>query len=91
MAQQSSIDLKWVYVGQYNPYGDIYRVCELHTKDILDEDTILNLVGDNNKLRKDIFFDRGDQLTMGEFFTGYYTIEKTEYGYKYTGVEPYDD
>ena len=28
---------------------------------------------------------------INDYFKGYYTIEKTSYGYLYKGVYPYDD
>ena len=84
-----NVDLKWTHVGQYRPYGDTHRVCEIHTTQELSEKDILDVVKHGNKLRKDIW--EGKDLSIGEYFTGYYTIEKTKYGYKYEGVEPYTD
>ena len=84
-----NVELKWTHAGQYHPYGGTYRICEIHTPDLIEENDILLLVGNGKKLSKDVFDSK--KLTMLEYFTGYYTIEKTDYGYLYTGVEPYCD
>ena len=36
--------LNWTHVGQYRPYGDTFRECEIHTPDVLEESDILLLV-----------------------------------------------
>lgn len=81
--------LNWTHVGQYHSYGDTFRVCEVHTDVELTDDEILSLVGNGNKRPKSEF-DKGCS-SMLEYFTGWYTIERTDYGYLYTGCEPYDD
>jgi hypothetical protein len=88
-AKQINATLNWSHVGQYHSYGDTYRVCEIHTTQELSVSDILSLVDNRGKLPKEEFDSK--QLTMSEYFTGYYTIEKTQYGYLYTGVEPYTD
>ena len=87
--KQINATLNWSHVGQYRPYGDTYRVCEIHTTQELSVSDILSLIDNRGKLPKEEFDSK--QLTMSEYFTGYYTIEKTQYGYLYTGVEPYTD
>lgn len=81
--------LNWIHVGQYRPYGDTYRVCEVHTNEQLSDSDILNLVNEHHKLPKEEF-DKGCS-SMAQYFAGWYTVERTEYGYLYTGCEPYDD
>lgn len=83
------IKLNWTKCGQMHAYGDTYRICEIITNEELEESKILELIRNGKKLRKDIF--DSTKKTMIQYFTGYYTIEKTIYGYLYTGVEPYDD
>lgn len=83
------VDLKWVHVGQYHPYGDTHRVCEIRTKNTLDNKDILLLVKHDGTPSKEEFDSK--QKTMSEYFAGYYTIEKKDYGYVYEKVEPYDD
>lgn len=87
MIEQLNAEIKWVHSGQYYPYGDTYRVAEITCVNELAEATILKLCHNNGKLRKDVFYN--SNLNMSEYFRGYYTIEKTRYGYTYIGVEPY--
>jgi hypothetical protein len=81
--------LNWTHVGQYRPYGDTYRVCEVRTDEQLSDSDVLNLVGEHHK-RPKAEFDKGCSSPM-EYFAGWYTVEHTEYGYLYTGCEPYTD
>lgn len=88
-ATQINVECKWGKCGQDHAYGDTHRRCEIHTKQELTNAEILNLVNEHHKLPKEEF-DKGG-LTMAQYFCGYYTIEKTTYGYFYHGIEPYDD
>lgn len=85
----SDVTLNWTHVGQYHPYGDTHRICEIETSKELSEEEILLLVRNCFKLSKKEFDEK--ELTAGEYFRGYYTLEKTEYGYLYHAVEPYND
>jgi hypothetical protein len=87
--KQLNVELKWTHAGQYKPYGDTFRECEIHTPDTLEEGTILNLVHNGNKLPKEEWQKGTGDIIV--YFTGWYTITKTDYGYKYIGCEPYTD
>lgn len=87
--KQLNCELKWTHAGQYRPYGDTFRECEIHTPDIIDERDILLLVGNENKLPKEVWSNNAGNIMT--YFKGWYTIEKTSYGYKYVGCEPYTD
>lgn len=87
---QINAELKWTHVGQYHPYGDTFRECEIHTPDTLSEEDILFLVQEIHKLPKQLWEIKSkDDIYV--YFTGWYTITKTSYGYKYVGCEPYTD
>lgn len=87
--KQFNGDLKWTHVGQYRPYGDTFRECEIHTPDVLEESDILLLVRNGRKLPKEEW--QNGHWDIMTYFKGWYTITKTEYGYKYVGCEPYTD
>lgn len=87
--KQLNVELKWTHAGQYHPYGDTFRECEIHTPDILEENDILLLVGNGHKLPKAEWQKNTGDISI--YFGGWYTITKTEYGYKYIGCEPYTD
>ncbi len=87
--KQFNGDLKWTHSGQYRPYGDTFRECEIHTPDVLEESDILLLVRNRGKLPKEVWKQQYDDINA--YFKGWYTITKTEYGYKYVGCEPYTD
>ena len=89
VTMETNVELKWTHTGQYRPYGDTFRECEIHTPDVLKEDDILLLVDNRGKLPKKEWEER--TLNMMEYFRGWYTITKTPYGYKYVGCEPYTD
>ena len=87
--KQIKAELKWIHCGQYHAYGDTFRECEIHTPDTLEEQTILNLVHNGSKLPKEEWKNHTGDIMV--YFTGWYTITKTDYGYKYIGCEPYTD
>ena len=87
--KQLNVELKWTHCGQYHPYGDTFRECEIHTNEDIPEKDILLLVKNGSKLPKEEWQKgTGD---IGVYFAGWYTITKTNYGYKYIGCEPYTD
>ena len=83
-----NVELKWTHCGQIHAYGDSHYDCELHTKQELSEKDILRLVGENRLPYEEWRKRMGN---MDDYFKGYYTITKTDYGYFYHGVYPYDD
>jgi hypothetical protein len=87
--KQLNAELKWTHCGQKHAYGDTFRECEIHTPDTLEENDILLLVGNGHKLPKAEWQKNTDDISI--YFGGWYTITKTEYGYKYIGCEPYTD
>lgn len=87
--KQLNAELKWTHCGQKHAYGDTFRECEIHTPDVLEENDILLLVGNGHKLPKVEWQKNTDDINI--YFGGWYTITKTEYGYKYIGCEPYTD
>lgn len=86
--QQLNVELNWVHRGQKHAYGDSHYICEIHTQDIIPEKDLLLLVG-NTRLPYNVWKERIN--SAAEYFKGYYTLEKTTYGYLYHGVYPYDD
>ena len=84
------VKLNWTHVGQYHPYGDTFRVAEIHCESELSTDEILALVNNGNApSRKE--YDALPNATAADYFRGWYFLERTSYGYKYTKQEPYTD
>ena len=87
--QQIIADLKWKHRGQKHPYGDSHYECEIHTQDNLSDEDILNLTDEKGRLPYKEWKEKINNIN--DYFKGYYTIQKTPYGYFYHGVYPYDD
>ena len=85
--QQLNVELKWTHCGQQHAYGDSHYICEIYTQEIIPEKDLLLLV-ENTRLPYNVWKER---INNAEYFKGYYTLEKTTYGYLYHGVYPYDD
>lgn len=85
------MQVNWVHVGQYNPYGDTFRVAEIRTDEELSTDEILKAVGNGDVPSREEYEANEPNNTMGDYFRGWYFLERTPYGYKYTKQEPYDD
>lgn len=81
-------ELKWLRRGQQHPYGDSYYDCEIHTTEEMSDEEILKITKETGRLPYEQW---KNHKTMDEYFRGYYTIIKTNYGYLYKGVYPYDD
>ena len=88
-AKQINAELKWTHYGQKHAYGDSHYECEIHTQEELEEKDILLLVNNGRRLPYKEWKKR--HRDINEYFRGYYTITKTNYGYFYHGVYPYDD
>jgi len=82
--------VKWTHVGQYKPYGDTFRVAEVHCKQELSKEEILRYVEHDGTPSKQEY-EALPNKTAADYFRGWYTIEKMPYGYKYTKQEPYTD
>lgn len=87
--KQIEAELKWVERGQRHAYGDSFYTCEIHTKQELTDDEILELTKEKGRLPYEEWRKRMGNIS--DYFRGYYTITKTDYGYLYKGVYPYDD
>lgn len=88
--KQIEAELKWIESGQRHPYGDMFYTCEIHTTQELTDEDILDLTKEKGRLPYEEWKVRGAN-SFDDYFKGYYTIEKTDYGYLYKGVYPYDD
>ena len=53
------------------------------------DDEILDITKEKGRLPYEEWKKRRNNIS--DYFKGYYTIEKTNYGYLYHGVYPYDD
>ena len=82
-------ELKWLEHGQRRSYGDSYYICEIRTKEEMTNDEILSITKEEGRLPYEEWKKRRNNIC--DYFKGYYTIEKTDYGYLYHGVYPYDD
>lgn len=93
------MQVKQIHCGQYNRYGDFFRVWEIKT-DGENKEEVLKFI------RENVYKD--DLPTSGEwsanvryggehandsayYFRGCYSLEEIEGGYKYTVKEPYCD
>ena len=82
-------ELKWLERGQRHSYGNSYYTSEIHTESEMTDDEILLITNEEGRLPYEEWRKR--MGNMNDYFKGYYTIEKTNYGYLYKGVYPYDD
>ena len=82
-------ELKWIEHGQRRSYGDSHYTCEIHTKEEMTDGEILDITKEKGRLPYEEWKKRRNNIS--DYFKGYYTIEKTNYGYLYHGVYPYDD
>jgi hypothetical protein len=87
--KQINAELVWKHRGQKHPYGDLHYECEIHTEQELSDEDILDLTGERGRLPYKEWKDKISNID--DYFKGYYTIQKTQYGYFYHGVYPYDD
>jgi hypothetical protein len=84
------MQVNWVHVGQYHPYGDTFRVAEIRTDEELSTNEILKAVNNGNTPSHEEYEAKPNK-TAADYFRGWYFIERTSYGYKYTKQEPYTD
>ena len=89
--KQINAELKWTHCGQKHAYGDSHYECEIHTQEVLEEKDILLLVNNGSRLPYEEWKERTVGYNPDVYFRGYYIITKTDYGYFYHGVYPYDD
>ena len=92
---------KQTHCGQYKPYGDFFLVWEIET-DCEDKGKVLEYcfselykrrVPESAEWRRNI--QAGGAKSGWEnadyYFAGYYTLDKTAPGYKFTVCEPFAD
>ena len=88
-------EVKCVHSGQYHAYGDSFYVYEIYLKDgvNLDEKEILSYCFDTISRRKvqSIQEWQLNHYNPDKYFSGYYELLKTSYGYKYRVCLPYTD
>ena len=84
------LEVKWVHVGQYRPYGNTFRIAEIHTELTLEKSDILKLVNHDGTPSYEEY-KALPNATVLDYFRGWYFIEKTTYGYLYKKEEPYTD
>lgn len=84
------MEVRWTHLGQYRPYGDTFRVAEIHCEGELSKDEILAAV-DNGNVPSREEYEALPNATASDYFRGWYFLEHTSYGYKYTKQEPYTD
>lgn len=89
-----------VHSGQYKPYGDSFYVWDIKT-DSNDRDAVLvycmkelckRKVPEESEWLKNIRYGSGEKSDdAGYYFAGYYSLHKTDGGYKFTVCEPFCD
>lgn len=92
------IEAKKISAGQQKKYGDYIRVWEIQTdqdqQEVLDY-CIMNLarrpIPSKSLWEANIRRGGEKEHDMGYYFGGYYTLTKTESGYRFTITEPYCD
>lgn len=92
------IETKLIQNGQYRRYGEYYRVWDIQTDEdaeAVKEYCFTNLykrrVPHEIEWKKNVRFGGEKYGDCGYYFAGYYNLDKTENGYKFTICEPYDD
>lgn len=89
-----------IQCGQSKPYGDFFRIWDIVT-DIKDKKAILDYcftelykrrVPESAEWSKNIRFGTGTKSGDADYyFAGYYKLENTATGYKFTVCEPFAD
>ena len=83
------------HAGQYYPYSDAFYEYEIHLNDgvTFNEEDILPYCFSEISKRKIQSKKEWQQACgdAGKYFSGYYEIAKTPYGFKYTVCKPYTD
>jgi len=87
--------------GQYKRYGDSYYEWDIIT-DLPEERVLEKMFYDVCKIEKDppphydewsknIKVGQSREFDYGYYFSGYYKIDKTDFGYHFTICHPYTD
>lgn len=83
-----------VHSGQYQRYGDFYRVWDINDPDASTDEILAHFFKDGQQLPNAAEFGAKvyeNGFNPGYYFCGYYKLDKTEYGYRFTICEPYCD
>jgi len=88
------------HCGQYKPYGDSFRVWDIKT-DCKDKAEVLEYcftniyqcrIPESAEWHKNIRYATGEKSgDANYYFAGYYELNKTDTGYKFTVCEPFTD
>lgn len=95
MKQLPIKEVKQVHAGQYRPYGDTFDVWEIYLEEgeSFDREDVLVFCFTELSRRK-VQSKQEWNANHGNadaYFSGYYELEKTSYGYKFTVCSPYTD
>lgn len=87
-----SFTITWVHSGQYRPYGDSFYVAEVKTScpsESIVAQALRLIDSSMPRYPKKMW----DVITRDAsiYFDGWFTLEKTAYGWKYTECKPYTD
>lgn len=94
-----SITAEQTHCGQHRKYGDFFREWDIQT-DEKNREVVLNYCFDNLYKRRvpdsaewhlNIKYGGEKSEDANYYFAGYYTLAKTDKGYKFTVCEPYCD
>lgn len=93
------MEAKVIHCGQYERYGDFFRVWEIKT-DGESKEEVLKYIRENvdeydlptcSEWETNVRYGGEKYKDLAYFFRGCYTLEKIEGGYRYTVREPYCD
>lgn len=95
-----NIKVAQTHCGQYKSYGDFFREWNIET-DCQDKDAILDYCFSNlckRRIPENFEWNRNIRYGSGEksgdanyYFAGYYTLSKTDTGFKFVVCEPFAD
>lgn len=93
------MEVRQIHCGQYNRYGDFFRVWEVKT-DNKNTEEVLNYLFENvykrkvppkDEWRANIRYGGNEFHNPGYYFAGYYSLDEIDGGYKFTICEPFAD
>lgn len=94
-----NITAEQTHCGQYKKYGDFFRKWDI-TTDEKDREIVLNYCFENLYKRRvpesaewhrNIRYGGAEDGNANYYFAGYYTLDETNGGYKFTVCEPWCD
>lgn len=101
LAQESKAEFKakQIHCGQYKPYGDFFQVWDIET-DCEDKSKVIEYcftslyqrhVPESGEYHANIRYGASKSGDANYYFAGYYELEKTGTGWKFTVCEPFAD